>query len=64
MHIMAGQDIPVEGRRSHEQTKDSTSLPLLEVPQNPRLNNHNIYVEGLTQTHAGSMIAVSASKPL
>lgn len=49
---MARQDSPVEGRRSHEQTKDSTSLPLLEVPQNPRLNNHNIYVEGLRHMQA------------
>lgn len=60
---MAGQVTPIEGRRSHEQTKDSTSLPLLEFPQNARLNNHNIYAEGLTQTHAGSMITISASEP-
>lgn len=42
-------------KESQEQERELKlhPLPLLGVPQNHPANNHNIYTEGLVQSHAG-----------
>jgi hypothetical protein len=48
---------------SYEQAKESETpqLQLLGIPEEYQAKNHNIYAEGLAQTHAGFMIAASGS---
>jgi hypothetical protein len=38
------------------QESEQASLPLLGVPQKTNVDNRNIYVESLGQTHVGSLV--------
>ena len=51
-HIKAGWDNLVGGKVSQEQAKESETLPLplVGVPQDIKLHNHNMYAEDLAQT--------------
>lgn len=61
-HIETGQDSPIGGKESQEQTKESKTYSLLlGVPQNCQANSHDIYAEVLVQTLPGSLLVASFS---